>query len=67
MSLVRVTRVRIPEFSTIGYGYGEVEACGEPIIFAGDHRPMREIGWRIMRGEEVVVDVESWQVVKLGA
>ena len=65
--LVRVTRVHIPEMSTIGYGYG-TDLNGRPVQFAGDHRPMYNLGeeivTRYMEGNEApLVEVEDWQIV----
>ncbi len=47
MISVRVTSVKIPAWSTIGYGEGYGwDATGRMfnISFVGDHRPMRDLG-----------------------
>lgn len=70
MSLVRVTRVQIPAFSTIGYGEGIDTETGKPVSFAGDHRPMRDVGAAIAVAETEdelpVVDLDEWQVGWVG-
>lgn len=44
---VRVTRVNIPDFSTIGVGYG-TDQDGNEVRFGDDHRPMRDLGYKIL-------------------
>ena len=60
---VRVHRINIPAWSTIGYGYGVSAVDGRPITFTGDHRPMRHLGEELRRrGEPVEAVIEDWQV-----
>lgn len=40
---VTVTKVQIPAWSTLGFGWGTNEQ-GKTVQFAGDHRPLRDIG-----------------------
>ena len=61
MTLI-VTKVEIPAMSSIGYGEGETED-GRTVRFAGDHRPMRDLGEAVDAGETVEVEIESWQVI----
>ena len=48
---VAVSRVRVPAMSTIGYGYGTDTVTGEDIVFAGDHRPMRDLGYALSQAD----------------
>ena len=59
---VRVDHVNIPAYSTLGYAEGVDEETGERVRFAGDHRPMRDIGEDLERGGSPVAEVEDWQV-----
>lgn len=62
---VRVSSVYIGYMATVGQGRGHVEGDGREVVFAGDHRPMREIGEAISHGKTVIVDVEEWQILSL--
>jgi len=62
---ITVTRISIPPLSTVGYGWG-VDENGREVHFAGDHRPLRDIGEALEAGAEVVVDLEQWQVLRVG-
>ena len=59
---VTIQEVAIPVMSSIGYGRG-VDDLGSVVVVAGDHRPMRDIGEAIRRGEAVTVDVSPWQIL----
>jgi hypothetical protein len=64
--VVTVRRISIPAMSTIGYGWGTDED-GNEVRFAGDHRPMRDIGEAMQHttsAEPVVVELEDWQILK---
>jgi hypothetical protein len=62
MPTVHVHRVHIPPGSTIGYGYGTTDK-GDEVSFAGDHRPMRDLGDALGRAHNPIpVDVEDWQM-----
>lgn len=68
MTTVTVERVTIPPMSTLGYGFG-VDTAGNRVSFAGDHRPMRDLGEAIAaasaRDELPQVELESWQVLSI--
>jgi len=58
-------RVTIPASSTIGYGLG-VDQHGRGVHFAGDHRPLRQLGEALAATDEpIVVEVEPWQVLAI--
>lgn len=64
---VEVQRVEIPAMSTIGYGFGIEVETHRPITFAGDHRPMRDLGEAVAAanqefGQPIIAEVEDWQV-----
>ena len=61
---VNVSRIRIPAWSTIGYGIGTTEE-GEEVAFVGDHRPMRQIGEMMAVGAEVTVVIEEHQLIPI--
>lgn len=45
---VHVLEVNIPAMSTIGFAKG-IDEDGNEVEFAGDHRPMRDIGEAVIR------------------
>jgi hypothetical protein len=63
---VTVTHVNIPAWSTLGYGEG-FGPNGETVTFAGDHRPMRDLGEAVhaatSREDLPVVDLEDTQII----
>ena len=62
---ITLNRVTIPAWSTIGYGLG-VDEHGRRVRFAGDHRPLRQLGEALAGADEpILVEVESWQVVAI--
>ena len=65
---IQVTRVNIPEMSTIGYGWGTTtDGQGHifDVEFVGDHRPMRHLGEQIVEADDPVsIDIEEWQLMK---
>lgn len=67
MTQVQVKQVSIPAMSTIGYGYGKNLDTGRLVKFAGDHRPMRDLGDAIAAAQSEddlpVVDLAGWQVI----
>ena len=61
---VRVHRINIPAWSTIGYGYGVDSVDGKPVTFTGDHRPMRSLGEELRRvGAPIEAYIEPWQII----
>lgn len=64
MSVVEVTRVHIPGWSTLGFGYGLAED-GTPVVIVGDHGAMRGIGMAIEDGGDAVM-VEDPPVIAVG-
>jgi len=62
--LVHVTNVSIPMMSTIGIGTGYDDA-GRMVEFAGDHRPMREMGYALENGEDVTVLVPAYAITNI--
>lgn len=61
---IKVERVAIPPMSTVGLGFGTTDDGTVAVIFAGDHRLMREIGEAIAAGEEpIVADVPEWAIL----
>jgi hypothetical protein len=59
---VTVDSIHVAGHSTIAYGVGRSER-GDLVHFAGDWRPMLEILKAVQEGEEVVVELEPWQIV----
>lgn len=59
---LKVVRVSIPRWSTIGYGWGYGED-GRLYVFVGDHRPMRALGEALGDGGSIDVNVEPGQVL----
>lgn len=67
MIRVAVNRVSVPAMSTIGYGYGTDVETGDEIKFAGDHRPMRDLGYAITQADEddpPEVELEGYQILE---
>lgn len=61
---VAVERVTWERFaSSVGIGHGTNALTGEPVTFAGDWRPMRDIACALAAGRHVEVEVEDWQVL----
>lgn len=60
---VLVESVNVPDFSSIGFGYGRSGRA--TIAFAGDHRMMRTLGEVIDEEGPQEVDVETWQLIHL--
>ena len=64
---VRVYRVHIGEWATIGYCFGVDVATGESTQFAADHRPARHIGEAVeaaqSEDELPICEVDSWQLL----
>ena len=66
--LVHVTRVHIPAMSTVGEGEGWTEQDGTiyRVWFAGDHRPMRDLGEALARyndgDDEVIAVLPMWAI-----
>lgn len=65
--LVEVYEVNIPAWSTVGYGMGIELGSGDWVRFAGDHRPMHDLGEAIAfagdTDELPQVELEDWQVL----
>lgn len=67
---VYVTFVHVPAMSTLGYGKGYTDDDQE-VAFVGDHRPMRDIGRALLRGERrnevdpVIAEVDEHQLIPL--
>ncbi|MEI8333639.1 MAG: hypothetical protein WCH74_07275 [Chloroflexota bacterium] len=59
--IVTVTAVPIPAMSTVGYATGS-DDHGRVVEFAGDHRPMRDIGYALSAGEDVRVELPPWAI-----
>lgn len=65
MTVVHVTHVTIPAWSTLGTGIGYVEAPEGRrygVVFMGDHRPMRDLGEALEAGEEPTAEVPNWAI-----
>lgn len=63
---VLVERVAIPAGSTIGYGMGQTRD-GLQVVFAGDWRPMRDLGEALARSTEPIpVEVPDESIVAMG-
>ena len=55
-------RVTVPAWSTIGFGAG-LDEDGRRVRFAGDWRPLRDLGEALAGADEPVeVEVGDWQV-----
>jgi len=64
---IALHQVTVPAGSTIGYGFG-VDETGRIVCFAGDHRPLRQLGEALAGADEpILVEVELWQVVSVEA
>lgn len=67
--LVTISRINIPAWSTIGFGWGKDEE-GNSVEFCGDHRPMRALGEAMQRTtskDPITVELEDWQVLRRSA
>lgn len=62
---VSVEWVGIPAWSTLGLGDGIDVDTGERVRFAGDHRPMLDLGAAVEAGEYVEVELEGWQITSV--
>jgi hypothetical protein len=61
---IKVERVIVPPMSTVGLGFGTTDDGTVGVIFAGDHRLMRELGDAIVAGETpIVADVPEWAIL----
>ena len=62
---IQILSVKIPAWSTIGYGTG-IDENGNIVKFMGDHREMRHIGEALQNwgedAEPVMTELEDWQV-----
>ena len=56
--MATVTRINVPAGSTLGYGEAVAED-GTVYAFAGDHRPMRNIGEALAAGEAPEIDTDE--------
>ena len=62
---IMLERVTIPASSTIGHGLA-VDQHGRRVHFAGDHRPLRQLGEALAAADEpILVEVEPWQVLAI--
>lgn len=62
--IVYVKGVSIAPMSTIGKAVGDDAETGDVVVFAGDWRPMRDLGYALeAAGEPIPVEVEDWQVI----
>lgn len=59
---VKISRVELPEGSSVGFGYGN-RTDGADIAFCGDHRPMRELAAALSESRcPVYAIIENWQI-----
>lgn len=49
---------------TVATAIGTDMETGDWVTFAGDARPMMDIGEALAAGEDVEVDVEPWQILR---
>ena len=62
---ITLERIAVPADSTIGYGLG-VDEDGRRVRFAGDWRPLRDLGEALADADEpILVEVEPWQVLAI--
>jgi hypothetical protein len=61
---IKVTQVRVPRWSSVGYGWGTNELNGEDVVFLGDHRPMRALGEAVSSGEPISVSIGAAQILR---
>ena len=62
---ITLERITIPAGSTIGYGQG-IDHEGRCIRFAGDWRPLRDLGEALAGADEPIeVEVANWQVLSI--
>ena len=60
-----LNQVSIPAGSTIGYGQG-IDDEGRHVRFAGDHRPLRQLGQALaVATEPIEVEVADWQLLSI--
>jgi hypothetical protein len=57
-----VTEVNVPAWSTVGFAVG-VDEQGVEWSFVVDHRPGRVLVEALEAGEEILVDVEDYQLL----
>lgn len=61
---IKVERVFVPPGSTVGIAYGSTDDGTVEVIFAGDHRLMRDLGVAVAAGfEPIVADVPEWAIL----
>jgi hypothetical protein len=59
---VKISRVELPEGSTVGFGYGK-GTDGAEVAFCGDHRPMRDLVVALSEPTaSIYAIVDDWQV-----
>ncbi len=66
---ITVKSIRVPAWSTIGYGSGTDEQ-GRLVSFIGDHRPMRHLGESLVAltragTQAPQVELETWQIMSI--
>jgi hypothetical protein len=63
---LKVTEIRIPPMSTVGYGEG-IDESGRKISWVGDHRPMRELAEVVDDATEdfIEIELEDWQLLSV--
>lgn len=62
--MYRVLAVDLPGlFDTVVTGTAEDVDSGRRVRFGGDHRPMRDVREALAAGDEVLVDLEGWQIL----
>ena len=64
MRTIQVESVSID--GTIGQGRGLDVETGQRVVFGGDWRPMQALGEAVDDGEEPLVEIEEWQVLRTG-
>ena len=63
--ILTLERIRIPAWSTVGYGVG-VDEDGRRVQFVGDHHPLRQLGETLaVATEPIEVEVTDWQVLSI--
>lgn len=62
---LKVTEIRIPPMSTVGYGEG-IDEEGRTVSWVGDHRPMRELA-EALEGVDTFIEIEleDWQLLSV--
>jgi hypothetical protein len=62
---LHLERITIPAGSTIGYGRG-IDEHGNVVRFAGDWRPLRDLGEVLAAATgPIEADVSDWQVLSV--